>query len=75
MKNLHCSQSIPQSGERCYTPADEYILYGCFNMHINETALCANHAMSWMYVQTKYKHACGTCNLLIEEYLTRRIHK
>lgn len=69
-----CAGGAPELNSRCRSPADEYILYGCFNQHITEISLCAEHAMKWMFVQTSYKHKCGRCDDLIEEYLPLRIY-
>jgi hypothetical protein len=58
----------------CYANADEYMLHGCLNMHITEIALCAEHAITWMNVQERYKHQCPQCNSFIEEYLSIRVY-
>jgi len=72
--SMKCSAGAPLMQTNCYANADEYMLMGCFNMHITETALCAEHATIWLNVQDKYKHQCHHCDLFIQEYLPIRIH-
>jgi hypothetical protein len=71
--NITCASGYAEMNQRCHTLADEYIIFGCFQYHISETALCAQHATSWLYVQTQYKHRCQ-CGELIEDFIPVRIY-
>lgn len=71
---MNCTPPRISIYTRCPDPAAEYLIYGCLDQHITETALCADHAMKWLYVQHNYKHTCH-CKKLIEDYISIRMHK
>lgn len=70
---LPCRAGAPAIDYPCYQPADEYILYGCLNMHITEIPLCAEHAVKWLTVQQRYKHSCPNCELFIEDWTSIQV--
>jgi hypothetical protein len=63
------------SDAQCAAEAQEIIIWGCFNGHINEAPFCNRHCGEWMRYQKTHTYHCMTCSRNIQDYIVIQTYR